>query len=148
MKAILISAICIVLLSSCGDYMSGMTTGMYGIGGYGVPYYLQPNIAAQNAASQLKNHLSTNINWSAGTYIPSTITSTSSIPVNSGNVTGTSTTSRRICSTCHGGGKCNSCGGSGKRTDNYFGTGRSSTITCGVCGGRGTCIVCGGSGYK
>lgn len=125
MRNLLIAISCLIALCSCGDFMTGMANGLYGgMGGYGMPY------------------------WSADSSYP--VTSSTITPASSGSNTGSSTTStsRRVCVTCHGGGKCNSCGGTGKRTDNYYGTGRSSTATCGVCNGRGSCTVCGGSGYR
>ena len=142
---------CILFLTSCGDFMTGMAGGMYGYGtsGYGLPYYLQPNVAAQNAVNQMKSQMNTNINWQSGSYVP--VTTSGSVPVTTGgSTTGSSTpsTSSRVCVTCHGGGKCNGCNGTGKRTDNQYGTGRSSTISCGVCGGNGICIVCKGSGHR
>lgn len=116
-----------------------MASGMLGAGYYGGGYVYYPNVANQFSDST--------INWSLGSVAATTLPV--STPVTSGSTTKASPSStRRVCVACHGGGKCNSCGGSGKRTDNYYGTGRSSTVTCGGCSGRGTCSVCGGSGYK
>ena len=123
MKKVLFAAICIVFLSSCGDFMTGMASGMLGAGYYGGGYGYYPDVANQFSGST--------INWSSGPVAAAT--PSVSAPASSGSTTkSSSTSSRRVCVTCQGGGKCNSCGGSGKRTDNYFGTGRSSTVTCGV----------------
>lgn len=59
-----------------------------------------------------------------------------------------STSSKKICRTCKGDGKCMGCHGTGYRTDNHFGTGVDYSNKCGVCGGNGICNICGGSGYK
>ena len=110
--------------------------------------------------------------WNQSTNFPSSVFTTAPItnfvfvpstpvfsPVTTDNVSTTDnynnvnsktqqSTSRPICRTCHGGGKCNSCGGSGNRTDNYLGTGVNKSKRCGVCGGNGNCSVCNGTGYR
>ena len=47
------------------------------------------------------------------------------------------------CWICHGDGKCNNCGGSGKYEFNPEWAGDS----CRTCGGSGRCKACGGRGY-
>lgn len=60
----------------------------------------------------------------------------------------TSSTTRKVCRTCKGDGKCLSCHGDGIRTDNQFGTGQDPRYKCGVCGGDGICNICKGTGRQ
>lgn len=146
-------------LCSCG---AGFWEGMGNYGGYrsmysGVPYGLQPSVAAQQAGQIIRNQTQSQIDnfWTSGAANAVVVEPTtsgggtvSSSYSGGSNSSASGSSSGRLCRTCSGGGKCNSCHGSGMRTDNQFGTGTSSTVRCGVCGGSGRCSSCNGAGRR
>lgn len=144
-------------LTSCGSFwegMGGVSGGGYGMYG-GVPYGLQPNVAAARAGQVIRNQTQQQIDnfWTSGAAYSEPVVTTPVVTSSSSSYGGSTTSSSSsssgsVCVTCHGGGKCNSCHGSGMRTDNQFGTGTSSSVKCGVCGGSGICSVCRGSGKR
>lgn len=60
---------------------------------------------------------------------------------------GTTTSSKVMCSGCHGSGRCTACGGTGKQKSEAYYTGGGTIISdCPVCRGNGKCGVCYGKG--
>lgn len=60
---------------------------------------------------------------------------------------GTTTSSKVMCSGCHGSGRCTACGGTGKQKSEAYYTGGGTIISdCPTCRGNGKCGVCYGKG--
>ena len=184
MKKILISSLAsfALLLTSCDTFYEGMAAGYgrnRGYGGYGygmynpyaspigvLPYWLQPDVYAANAAEQAKKQVAAqqkqmeqsarqakaNMPVVTSTYIPTT-TSSSSSSSSSGSTTrsGSSSSSSKT--------PCPQCNGTGRMVYNanaaQFGT-KYSEVYCSECGisypkswghSHITCKICHGHKY-
>jgi len=162
---ILIGMIILTSLSSCGSFGQSFLSGMGGYGGYSggsgyssngnLNYLLDPNYAIQQTNAQLEAEYQQmrQVNPSLTreqfmqTKANETLIKLQSKPHQAVAALGHGS-SRKVCSSCKGDGKCIGCHGSGYRTDNMFGNGTDYGHKCGVCGGNGTCSVCKGAGYR
>lgn len=135
------------ILSSCGGFMQGLTSGIGGYGGGG--YYIAPNYNAVAAPATTWNtpNYDFNSTWTtaSATYPTTTTYSSGSSSYSSGSSTTSSgsSSSGRSCSVCYGLGKCRTCNGKGT----YFDSLNSKTNKCPNCT-NGLCTSCGGSGRK
>lgn len=171
-------AACTLLLTSCEAFYEGMAAsygrnqgyGSYGYGMYNpyaapigvLPYWLQPDVYAANAAEQIKKNVEAqqrqmeqsvqqakaNMPVVTGTYVPVTTSSSSSSTSSISNSSSSSSSSRTPCPQCHGTGRmvyeANAaqfgaqysevyCSECGKSFPKSWG---HSHITCKICHGR------------
>ena len=152
----LLSAFYLILLSltltSCGALMTGMLMGLSSYPAASSSCYNSWNIPSWDNPTYFQYLPPVAPSWgSIGSYsVPESSSSFSSSSSSSSTSTHEdhSTKSTKLCPICAGSGKCDSCHGSGKRTDNMFGTGTDYTKDCGVCGGTGICPHCHGAGRR
>ena len=161
----LLSAFTLILLSlsltSCGALLTGMLMGMSSYpasyNSWNTPSWDTPSWDSPSWSNPTCFPYQPPVapSWGStlGSYsVPESSPSFSSSSSSSSSPTSThedhSTKSTKLCPICTGLGKCESCHGSGKRTDNMFGTGTDYSKTCGVCGGNGICPHCHGNGRR
>jgi len=146
-----------VTLSSCSSaFWSAMGTGLgnYGGGMYGggasmysgVPYGLQPNVAADAAAKTVMNNVTSNI-WNNGVPVTPVPTSGGGSYVNSSSGSSQS-------SSAGSGHRCRLCNGTGRKVRESWASDKTSTKWCSECKksvGMGhshtSCDLCGGDGW-
>lgn len=174
--------IMLILTSCSSNFWEGMAAGMGGFGGgmygggmygggmygggasmySGVPYGLQPNVAADAAASSVMNNVTSNVwnNANEGQKIIDNMAKdvwkngVPATPVQTGGGSSTSSSSSSRSTSSSSGHRCNLCKGTGRKVRESWSGDKTSTKWCNECNksvGMGhshtNCDLCGGDGW-